>query len=140
HLHRSDMFSALRGARYDLIVANPPYVGTGAMRRLPREYRSEPALALAGGRDGFDAVRVILRESAAHLNRGGLLVVEVGRHRRRLEAAFPNLPFVWPLTSGGECVFMLGRADLPGAARPAVRNAAGKPRRAKRANSGSARS
>ena len=116
-LLESDMFSALRGERYDLIAANPPYVSAGALRKLPCEYRCEPRLALAGGEDGFNAVRVILREAAAHLTENGLLVVEIGHHRRRLTAAFPHLPFVWPQTSGGDdCVFILERRDLIGAA------------------------
>jgi ribosomal protein L3 glutamine methyltransferase len=127
----SDMFSALPRARYDLIVANPPYVSAGTMRTLPREYRHEPRLALAGGRDGLDAVRAILREAAAHLNENGLLVVEVGHHRRRVEAAFPHLPFVWPQTSGGDdCVFILERRDLVPAPAPAAQPVAAARRRA----------
>ena len=117
---QSDLFSALRGERYDLIVANPPYVSAAVMRKLPPEYRHEPQLALASGTDGFDAVRVILDEAARQLTADGLLVVEVGHNRKRLEAAFPQLPFVWPQTSGGDdCVFMLECRDLAGAARAA---------------------
>ena len=112
-LLQADLFSALHGEHYDLIIANPPYVATGVMDRLPREYRHEPRLALAGGSDGLDAVRVILRQAAQHLTAAGLLVVEVGHNRKRLEAVFPHLPFVWPQTSGGDdCVFMLERRDL----------------------------
>lgn len=111
----SDLFAALAGRRYDLIVANPPYVRTAAMRRLPREHRHEPRLALAGGRDGLDAVRIILSEAAAHLKPGGLLVVEVGHNRSRVERAFPRLAFTWPDTSGGDdCVFLLYREQLSG--------------------------
>ena len=139
-LLKSDMFSALRGLRYDLIITNPPYVGAAAMHRLPREYRHEPRLALAGGKDGFDAVRVILRRAAEHLNNNGLLVVEIGHNRRRLEAAFPHLPFIWPQTSAGDdCVFMLSRSDLPAAAGATLKTEAAAPHRATRANSGSAR-
>jgi ribosomal protein L3 glutamine methyltransferase len=127
-LIESDMFSALHGKRYDLIISNPPYVTTSVMRKLPPEYRREPALALAGGDDGFAVVDIILREAALHLAVNGLLVVEIGHHRRRLEASYPRLPFVWPETSGGDdCVFVLTRADLvaPGALqrRPAPRPA-----------------
>lgn len=133
-LLKSDMFAALGAMRYDLIIANPPYVSAGAMRKLPQEYRCEPQLALAGGTDGFDGVRVILREAATHLSARGLLVVEIGHHRRRLEAVFPHLAFVWPQTSGGDdCVFMLGRDDLPGAAAQRLPAAS---RRASRAGAG----
>lgn len=112
-LVHSDMFARLQGQRFDLIISNPPYVSTRTMRTLPPEYRQEPALALASGADGFDAVRVILREAPLHLTDNGLLVVEVGHNRRRLEAAFPHLAFIWPHTSGGDdCVFILGRRDL----------------------------
>jgi ribosomal protein L3 glutamine methyltransferase len=112
-LLRSDLFSALRRKRYDLIVSNPPYVTSAAMRRLPREYRHEPRRALAGGRDGLDMVRRILSEAGAHLNPGGTLVVEVGAARRRLERAFPRVPFTWPETAAGDSVFVLGREQLP---------------------------
>jgi ribosomal protein L3 glutamine methyltransferase len=116
-LLQGDLFSALHGERYDLIIANPPYVAAGVMRRLPREYRYEPQLALAAGSDGLDAVRVILRQAAGHLTAAGLLVVEVGHNRKRLEAVFPHLPFVWLPTSGGDdCVFMLECRDLASAA------------------------
>ena len=137
---KSDMFSALNAERYDLIVANPPYVSAAVMRRLPLEYRHEPPLALAGGTDGFDAVRIILREAAAHLTARGLLVMEVGHHRRRLEAAFPRLPFVWLQTSGGDdCVFMLARGDLDGFALAAAGAAAVVSPRANRAGAASPR-
>lgn len=109
----SNYFSALRGRRYDLIVSNPPYVRSAVMRTLPREYRSEPALALAAGRDGLDALRVILAQAARHLHPGGVLVVECGHARGRVERAWPRLPFLWLETSGGDdCVFLLTREDL----------------------------
>jgi len=111
-LVKSDMFSALRGKRYDLIVSNPPYVTTAGMRRLPREYRHEPAIALAGGRDGLDVVRRILLHASAHLNPGGLLAVEVGSGRRRLEQAFPRVPFSWPEVAEGDTVFVVQREEI----------------------------
>jgi ribosomal protein L3 glutamine methyltransferase len=114
-LIQSDMFSALRGKRYDLIISNPPYVRAAVMRRLPLEYRAEPVLALAGGADGLDFVHPIVRTARRHLNPGGLLVVEVGHNRRRVEHAYPGVAFTWPETSGGDdCVFLLSRAQLPG--------------------------
>ena len=112
-LVRSDLYSALKGRRYDLIVCNPPYVTTASMRRLPREYRREPRLALAGGADGLAAVRVILREAAAHLAPGGLLVMEVGSGRRRVERAFPRVEFTWAEVPGGGDVLVAERGQLP---------------------------
>lgn len=111
-LVKSDLFSALRGKHYDLIVSNPPYVDKNRMRRLPREYRHEPALGLAGGRDGLDCVRRILSRARAHLNPGGLLVVEVGGGKRRVERAFPRLSFAWPETAAGHAVFILQREEI----------------------------
>lgn len=111
-LIRSDMFSALSGKHYDLIVSNPPYVDAAGMRRLPSEYRHEPALALAGGRDGLDAVRRIVARAAAHLKPGGLLVVEVGRGRKRVERAYPRVPFAWPETLAGHAVFIVRREEI----------------------------
>jgi ribosomal protein L3 glutamine methyltransferase len=107
-LVRSDHFSALAGERYDIIVANPPYVGRREMSGLPAEYRHEPPIALAAGRDGLDSVRVILRESLAHLHPGGLLIVEVGNTEVAVRRAFRRLPFIWlEFARGGGGVFLL---------------------------------
>lgn len=112
-LVQADLFSGMGRKQYDLIVANPPYVGAEAMRKLPLEYRREPKIALAGGSDGLAFVRRILQEAAEFLRPGGWLVVEVGHNRRGVERAFPRIPFVWAETSAGDdCVFLLRREDL----------------------------
>lgn len=109
----SDLFTALNGRTYDVILSNPPYVNAESVAALPPEYRAEPALALGSGEDGLDATRTILAQAAAHLNPGGLLVVEIGHNRDVLEAAYPALPFTWLETeSGDQYVFMLRREDL----------------------------
>ncbi len=109
----SDLFDALGGRRYDLIVSNPPYVTAAAMRRLPEEYRREPEMALASGRDGLAHTRRILAQAKRHLNPGGLLVVEIGHNRKALERAFPKLPFAWPVVAAGAgYVFVLRYEDL----------------------------
>ncbi len=116
-LVRGDLFAGLEPASYDLIVANPPYVETAAMRRLPPEYRREPKVALDGGRDGLEFARRILLVAREFLRPRGLLVVEIGHNRSRFERAFPRLSFTWPETSAGyDCVFLLSREDLPGSA------------------------
>jgi len=113
NLVRSDLFDNLPGKSYDLIISNPPYVTTMAMEELPREYRHEPALALAGGDDGMDAVRTILREAPRFLQPDGLLVVEVGHNRENAEAAFPRMPFLWLSTpSLPDSVFVLRRDEI----------------------------
>jgi ribosomal protein L3 glutamine methyltransferase len=137
-LVESDLFTRLAGRRYDLILSNPPYVTAASMRKLPAEYKREPALALAGGKDGLDLVRRIISEVRDHLTEKGVLIVEVGHARRAVERAFPRLPFVWPQTSGGDdCVFVLSREQLraaaePARARPASRGAASPPVQAAR--------
>ncbi len=95
HAIESDLFAAVPGKRYDLILSNPPYVTVAAMAALPAEYRHEPALALAAGEDGLDVVRRILREAADHLTPEGFIAIEVGHNRDQVEAAFPHLPVVW---------------------------------------------
>jgi ribosomal protein L3 glutamine methyltransferase len=113
-LLKSDLFAALAGRTYDLIVSNPPYVKASSMRKLPDEYRREPEMALASGADGLDHTRVILAQARRHLNPGGRLVVEIGHNRKALERAYPALAFEWPRTSGGRnYVFALTREQLP---------------------------
>jgi ribosomal protein L3 glutamine methyltransferase len=110
---RSDYFSGVPGRRYDIIVSNPPYVGRDEMRALPREYRHEPRLGLASGRDGLDSVRAIFAEARSHLEDDGILVVEVGNTETALIKAYPRLRFVWPrIAMGGEGVFLLNARDL----------------------------
>jgi ribosomal protein L3 glutamine methyltransferase len=114
---RSDLFNSLATRKYDLIVSNPPYVTARSMRRLPEEYRHEPSLALAAGKDGLDLVRRILAEAGKYLAPGGLLVCEIGGNRKALERAYPDLEFVWPETSDTGSVFLLTREQLARAAR-----------------------
>jgi ribosomal protein L3 glutamine methyltransferase len=94
-LVRSDLFTGLGDKRYDLVLTNPPYVTSSAMRRLPAEYRHEPGLALAAGKEGLDVVARILGEAKGSLSKNGVLVCEVGDGRMAVERAFPRLPFVW---------------------------------------------
>ena len=100
-LLRSDLLAAVRGP-YDLIVCNPPYVNTQSMLALPPEYRAEPALALAGGDDGMDLVRTILREAPKHMTVDAVLVLEIGNERGHFEHAFRRLEVAWLETSAGD--------------------------------------
>jgi ribosomal protein L3 glutamine methyltransferase len=105
---RSDLFQDLGVERYDIIVTNPPYVPPAAMRALPREYRHEPRMALAGGKDGLDLVKKIIDQAPTHLAPRGLLVCEIGDNRRALERARPGVQFVWPeVSAGAGPVFLL---------------------------------
>jgi ribosomal protein L3 glutamine methyltransferase len=112
-LLQGDVYVPLANARYDLIVANPPYVSDAEMERLPAEYRAEPDLALRAGTDGLDVVRRILSGAPRHLAADGALFVEVGDSDERVQQAFPQLPFMWPeFEHGGGGVFMLRAADF----------------------------
>lgn len=113
-LLRSDLFAALSGETYDLIISNPPYVTAEAVASFPPEYRAEPELAHLGGEDGMDLVRRILTDAGKHLDPQGALVVEVGTGRETLETQYPDLPFLWLDTeqSQGE-VFAIPADALP---------------------------
>lgn len=109
----SDLFAAVPGKRYDLILSNPPYVTAAAMAALPTEYRHEPALALAAGHDGLDVVRRILDEAANHLNPDGFIAIEVGHNRDLVETAFPGLSAIWLDTaSSSEKIFLVSYETL----------------------------
>ena len=113
-LVHTDLFEGLEGT-YDLIVSNPPYVDAESVGALPEEYLHEPELALGSGEDGLDATREILLQAAKFLNPRGVLLVEIGHNRDVLECEYPELPFVWLDTTGGDgFVFLLTREQLLG--------------------------
>lgn len=105
---RADVYDGLDGERYDLIVSNPPYVSLAEMASLPEEYRHEPELALAAGKDGLDLVLIMLQEAGNYLTRDGILIVEVGNSQEALEQLLPEVPFTWlEFERGGHGVFLL---------------------------------
>lgn len=109
----SDVFAKLGKRRYDLIIANPPYVTAASMAALPSEYRREPALALAAGDDGLDVVRTLLAGARRHLKPDGMLAVEVGHNRDIMDAAFPDLALTWIDTPSAENkIFLIHARDL----------------------------
>ena len=112
---QSDMFTALAGKTYDLIISNPPYVDAESMAALPQEYRNEPQLALGSGDAGLDHTHTLLREAPRFLNDGGLLIVEIGHNRDTLLEAYPELTFTWlEVEAGDEFVFLLTKEQLVG--------------------------
>lgn len=74
----SDWFTRLAGRRFDLIVANPPYIASGDPHLSRGDLRFEPPAALAAGADGLDAIRRIVADAAGFLLRGGWLLFEHG--------------------------------------------------------------
>jgi ribosomal protein L3 glutamine methyltransferase len=112
-LLEGNLFDAVNGAAYDLIISNPPYVAAAEVQAFPPEYGHEPVMAHIGGEDGLDLVRRILDEAAGHLNPGGGLLCEVGTGRELLVDLYPHLDFLWLDTeeSMGE-VFWITREQL----------------------------
>ena len=109
----SDLFNALDGEVYDLIVTNPPYVDAADLASMPNEFHHEPEMALGSGDDGLDITRRILKEAGRHLSEQGLLVVEVGNSEVHLMEAYPELPVIWvELEEGGNGVFVIDAPSL----------------------------
>jgi ribosomal protein L3 glutamine methyltransferase len=110
---KSDIFAALHGRVYDIIVTNPPYVPLEEMQQLAPEFAYEPSMGLLAGSDGLDIVVHILKQAASHLSDHGILVVEVGHTQELLLACYPQVPFMWfDFEYGGSGVFMLDSEQL----------------------------
>lgn len=112
-LVQSDLYAALRGRRFDLILCNPPYVNAQSMRALPPEFQAEPVGALAGGTDGMDLVRRIVSEAPDMLEPDGVLVLEIGHEADHFHAAFADREFVWlPVPAGERMVALMTHEQL----------------------------
>lgn len=112
-LQGNGLAAVRRDRRYDVILCNPPYVNATAMAELPAEFRAEPVMALAGGTDGMDFIRVLLAHAVAHMTPDAVLVLEIGNERDNFEAAFPALDVVWlPTQLHDDAVLLVTRAML----------------------------
>lgn len=112
-VYQGDLFESLTEARYDLIIANPPYVDAEDIDSMPAEFHHEPRLGLASGDDGLDLVQRLLAQAVDHLGDEGVLVCEVGNSAAALMDAYPDLPLDWPeFSQGGLGVFIVRAASL----------------------------
>jgi ribosomal protein L3 glutamine methyltransferase len=112
-LIRSDLFDALKGKKYDLIISNPPYVNEASVKNFPMEFLKEPSMALGSGHDGLDHTIRIIHEAKEYLNDGGMLIVEIGHNKEALLDKFPALQFQWlDVSLGNDFVFMLQKSQL----------------------------
>jgi ribosomal protein L3 glutamine methyltransferase len=113
-LIQSDLFNALKGKKYDLIISNPPYVNQTSVDSFPMEFLKEPSMALGSGEDGLDHTVRIIKEAKSYLNDDGLLIVEIGHNKEVLLNKFPKLQFQWlDVSLGNDFVFMLQKSQLP---------------------------
>lgn len=110
-LVESDLYAKLPPKKYDLIISNPPYVNSQSMGILPAEYRAEPVMALAGGKDGMDIVRRIVAGAKERLTSKGVLIIEIGNEFAHAEEAFPDRELTWLSTSAGDGSVFLLTAD-----------------------------
>jgi len=113
YLLESNLFAALDGKKYDLIVSNPPYVDAQELSAMPQEFHHEPEIGLGSGSDGLEITKQILHQAADHLTDQGVLIVEVGVSDAALSEQFPDMSFTWlELEHGGQGVFLLRKSDL----------------------------
>ena len=109
----SDLYSALNNERYNLIIANPPYVPATSMLTLPPEYAHEPAAALVADEDGLALVHALLCDASNHLTEDGVLIMEVGESADAFIARYPTLPILWcEFERGGDGVFAINAQAL----------------------------
>jgi len=113
HLIQSDLYENINGARYDLIVANLPYVSESEYAQLPEEYKHEPEAGLKADDDGLNIVKRLLMQTKHHLQTDGILVVEVGNSQKTLIDAYPDIPFFWlDFVRGGHGVFLMTAEEV----------------------------
>ena len=134
-LFEGDLFKALpSGSRYDMILCNPPYVNTSALKTLPGEYKVEPKLALFAENRGLEIILRILKEASNYLTlpskeevdndklymenvnqNGGILILEIGSNKNDLIHLIPSLKkyAIWLETSRSiDEVFLLSHKNL----------------------------
>lgn len=79
---KSDMFKNIN-EKFDVILSNPPYIETNTIKTLSKEVQNEPKLALDGGKDGLNFYRIIAKNAHKHLNKNGIIMLEIGYNQRK---------------------------------------------------------
>ena len=112
-LWESDVLDAVPAVKYDLILCNPPYEPSALVDAQAPEFAAEPRMAHDGGKDGMTIVRKLLRQARARLQPHGIVVIEVGGLRARIEQEFAALEPHWLHTGdGSDCVVLFQAARL----------------------------
>ena len=75
---KSDLYEELEDEMFDIIVSNPPYVKMNVMKKLDKQVKKEPKIALDGGYDGLKFYRKIIPEAHNYLKYGGYICLEIG--------------------------------------------------------------
>lgn len=109
----SDLFKNILPIKYDLIIANPPYVNKKDIKYLPLEFHYEPEISLVSENKGFNLIQRILICSSNFLNKNGILICEVGNNMLSLIKKYPIVPFTWlKISKNCKGVFMLTKKQL----------------------------
>lgn len=87
--YQSDLFSAIpEEKKYHFIVSNPPYIPDQVVPTLSREVQAEPRIALEGGKDGLEMIRLLITHSRRYLLPGGCLILEIGYQQQEAVLSF----------------------------------------------------